>query len=373
MGEYLRDVKTGDVYQKVHRGGNGCLYGLLVGIVVIVVVIGALCTFGAGFVNYLRAGIWNSNGYQVNAELTARANANIQGTQFVKAGKISDADFFTKLAKNAKISVGKVTKMGYQSGDFYFTPIINNGDTIDHTVGVHYSFRFTYSNTGSQDTYIGTVTGDKLGAVVTARGTFAQQVLASSLANEDVTTNDVHGINFGYVGSVGKMSNFQATVFLIDDLPTIDPRQVLPNIHVSLTTDHPALTQDPDTNATDLQCRIGVTNTDTSSHTFKLSGTFEETYTDMGNTKSLNNTISLPADGSTVTIPPHATYHDFKGGNNHPPMDDVPTLVGLGVSPDRVLSASVHLSITLADIGDDNSLVGDAATASIAQTCSYKK
>ncbi len=122
-----------------------------------------------------------------------------------------------------------------------------------------------------------------------------------------------------------------------------------------------------------------MTNTDTSSHTFNLTGTLDYTYTDMGDTKSMNKTIKLPEDGSTVTIPPHTTYHDFEGGNNHPPMNDVPTFIGLydpnnlNISPDRILSASVRLSITLADIGDDNPDVGDAATAAISQTCSYKK
>lgn len=377
MGEYLRDTKTGDVYQKVHHGGNGCLFGLLAGIALIVVVVGGICTFGAGFANYLRAGIWNSNGYQVNAELTARANANIQETQFAKAGNISEKDFFTKLAKNAKISFYKVTNTGYQNGDFYFTPQIKNGDTIEHSVGIHYSFQFTYSNTGSQDTYIGTVIGDKLDAVVPARDTLTQQVLASNLTNEDVTTNDVHGINFGYVGSVGKISNFQAKIFLIDDLPTIDPRQFLPKIHVSLKTDNPALYKDPDELETSLQCQLGVTNTDTSSHTVSIAGTLDYTYTDMGDKKSINKPVSI---ADKVLVPPHTTYYDFRGGNNHPPTNNNPTSIGLydpnnlNISPDRIQVVSFHnLSITLFDVGDDNPLVGDAATMAISQTCSYKK
>lgn len=60
-------------------------------------------------------------------------------------------------------------------------------------------------------------------------------------------------------------------------------------------------------------------------------------------------------------------------GSNHPPINDTPTSISLDYPTDGMLSASFRVSITLADIGDDNPDVGDAATAAISQTCSYKK
>jgi hypothetical protein len=307
---------------------------------------------------------------KVAAEATAKAKAAADAQQLTRTIE-TQADYYTKKAAAAKISILPVAEFGYENSGardhgVYFNVQIRNDDTKDHQVWLQ--FRFTLDvidwRNGPQ--------GKSIPRSITFRPeTEALNRDIYLVSAGQTTTKKVVfylGADFGH-----NVRNFRTDILTIDGLPSVDPRDVLSKFSVTTTLAKPPLVTSPSVGNSWWQCVIAITNTDSLPHLIFGSIEYDYSYRKLGEVQSKSSTGTFFNHGA-ATIPAQTTVYsvDVYAEDATTPGKARPTTYLVSGLPEQVVSVVLtKLTLKLADANTRSALPVVLARSFTPSGCNY--